>query len=228
MNSPTDDDPDLEQIHELFAAEEIALVEARAQVAWHERALAELAKAHPGVAALRPPVSEYTVADMRTDELKDALGRINTALKLTGDEEDYWLRLWDYARANLGVPEDEFDGMTREKLAGIVDAGLPSVPSAETPDESPADSDGETLPKEQRNKWARSRSPHAVGLYAIVREMKGEGLSQLQMCERLDARKLKPPDLVGWRNLTWRAAYLSPKHGGAVKKWLSKATAVTP
>ena len=127
MNSPTDDDPDLEQIHELFAAEEIALVEARAQVAWHERALAELTKAHPEVAAMRPPVFECMVADLRIDELKDALSRINAALKLTGEEEDYWLQLWDFARANLGVTEDQFDDMTREQLAGIVDARLPEI-----------------------------------------------------------------------------------------------------
>jgi len=210
MNSPTDDDPDLEQIHELFAAEEIALVEARAQVAGHERALADLAKAHPGVAAMRPPVSEYTVADMRTDELKESLSRINSVLKLTGDEEDYWLRLWDHARANLGVPEDEFDGMTREKLAEIVDAGLAGV-----------------LAQQQRKQWSRSRNPGTITLRETVREMKVAGLTQLQMCERLDARKSRPPDLVGWRHLTWRNAYLSAKHGGSVKKWLSKATAVT-
>jgi hypothetical protein len=41
MNSPTDDDPDLDRILERFAAEEIALFDARAQVAWHERVLAE-------------------------------------------------------------------------------------------------------------------------------------------------------------------------------------------
>jgi hypothetical protein len=211
MSSPTDDDPDLEQIDELFAAEEIALVEARAQVAWHERALAELAIAYPEVAALRPPLSEFTVADLRTEELKDALGRINAALKLTGDEEDYWLSLWDHARANLGVPEDEFDGMTREKLAEIIDAGLAGV-----------------LAQQPRKQWSRSRNPGTITLRETVREMKQPGLTQLQMCEQLDARKLKPPDLVGWRHLTWRKAYLSAKHGGAVKKWLSKATAVTP
>jgi hypothetical protein len=57
--------------------------------------------------------------------------------------------------------------------------------------------------------------------------MKAEGLSQLQMCERLDAQKLRPPDLVSWRNMTWRAAYRSPEYNGTVKKWLSKVTAVT-
>ena len=72
----TDDDPDLERILELFATEEIALFDARAQVAWHERAIADLAKAHPEAVALRPPISEFAVADLRTGELKDALGRI--------------------------------------------------------------------------------------------------------------------------------------------------------
>ena len=44
MSSPTDDEPVFDSVHELFAAEEIALFDARAQVAWHERVLAELAK----------------------------------------------------------------------------------------------------------------------------------------------------------------------------------------
>ena len=132
-------------------------------------------------------------------------------LKLTGEEEDYWLQLWDFARANLGVTEDQFDDMTREQLAGIVDAGLPDI-----------------LAKQQRNKWSRSRSPGTEALYDRVRALKQAGYSQLEMCDRLDAKKSKLPDLVAWRDLTWRAAYLSPKHGGAVKKWLSKVTAVTP
>src|SRR2546421_12066866 len=138
MNSPTADDRDLERILEVFAAEEVALFDARAQVAWHERALADLAKAHPEAAALRPPISEFTMADLRAGELKDTLGRINAALKLTGDEEDYWLQLWDLAHANLGVTEDQFDDMTREQLAGIIDAGLPDI-----------------LAKQQRNQLSR-------------------------------------------------------------------------
>ena len=211
MNSPTDDDPDLGGILELFAAEEIALFDARAQVAWHERTLADLAKAHPEAAALRSNVSKFTAADLRTDELKDPLGRINAALKLTGDEEDYWLQLWDFARANLGLTEDQFDDMTREQLAGIVDAGLPEI-----------------LAKQQRNQWSRSRRPGTETLYARVRELKKEGHSQLEMCVRLDANNSKLPDLVAWRDLTWRAAYLSPKYNGSVKKWLSKIKPVTP
>ena len=211
MNPPTDDDPDIERILELFAAEEIALFDARAQVAWHERALADLAKAHPEAAALRPPVSESTMADLRTGELKDALARINAALKLTGEEEDYWLSLWDYSQANLDLTEDQFDEMTREQLAGIVDAGLPEI-----------------LAKQQRNQWSRSRSPGTKALYARVRELKEEGHSQLEICVRLDAQNSKLPDLVAWRDLTWRAAYLSPKYNGSVKKWLSKIKPVTP
>ena len=57
------------------------------------------------------------------------LKRINPPLKLTGEEDDYWLQLWDYAHADLGVTEDQFDDMTREQLAGIVDAGLPEKAS---------------------------------------------------------------------------------------------------
>ena len=211
MSSQTDGEPDLEGILEIFAAEEIALFDARAQVAWHERALADLARAHPEAAALRPPVSEFAVADLRTDELKDTLGRINAALKLTGEEEDYWLQLWEYAHADLGVTEDQFDDMTREQLAGIVDAGLPDI-----------------LAKQKRNQWSRSRRPGTETLYARVRELKKEGHSQLEMCVRLDAQNSKLPDLVAWRDLTWRAAYLSPKYNGSVKKWLSKIKPVTP
>lgn len=139
MNSPTDDEPDHESVIDLFFAERIALVKARAEVAWHEYQLKELAKAHPAVAGKLPPLSDYTLADLRSDELNDSLDRINAALQLTGEEQDYWLRLWDYARGNLGVAEDEFDSMTREKLAAIVGAGLPGVPCASTPDESAAD-----------------------------------------------------------------------------------------
>lgn len=210
MNSPTDDNPDLERILELFAAEEIALFDARAQVAWHERALADLAKEHPEAAALRPPVSEFAAADLRSDELNAILNRINPPLKLTGDEEDYWLQLWDFARANLGLTEDQFDDMTREQLAGIIDAGLPDI-----------------LAKQQRNQWSRSRRPGTETLYARVRELKKEGHSQLEMCVRLDANKSKLPDLVAWRDLTWRAAYLSPKYNASVKKWLSNIRPVT-
>ena len=210
LDLPTDDESDLDSIVELFAAEEIALFDARAQVAWHERALADLAKAHPEAAALRSNVSKSTAADLRTDELKDPLGRINAALKLTGEEEDYWLQLWDYAHADLGVTEDQFDDMTREQLSGIVDAALPDI-----------------LAKHQRNQWSRSRRPGTETLYARVRELKKEGHSQLEMCVRLDAQKSKLPDLVAWRDLTWRAAYLSPKYNGSVKKWLSNIRPVT-
>lgn len=58
--------------------------------------------------------------------------------------------------------------------------------------------------------------------------MKSQGLSQFKMCERLDAEKMKPPELVKWRDLTWRKAYRSPEYGGTVRKWLSKVTRVTP
>jgi hypothetical protein len=130
---------------------------------------------------------------------------------LTGDEEDYWLQLWDHAHANLGVTEDQFDDMTREQLAEIVDAGLPDI-----------------LVKQQQNQWPRSRRPGTEALHARVRELKQEGHSQLEICVRLDANNSKLPDLVAWRDLTWRKAYLSPRYNGAVKKWLSKIKPVTP
>jgi hypothetical protein len=147
MNPPNDDDSDFDA-DELFYREESALIDARAKVASCEYELARLAKKYPQNAALRPPDSEYTVADLRTDELNKVLGRINSALGLTGEEQDYWLKLWDYARANRGVAEDEFDGMTREKLAAIIEAGIPSVERAVKPADSaadPADSDRGTV-----------------------------------------------------------------------------------
>lgn len=225
------DDTDAEQIFDLFAEEEIALAQARTQLAWHEHRLAELVKAYPEFAALRQTAQEITLTDLRSEELSTALTRINSALNLTGEETDYWLRLWDHALANFGVTEDQFDDMTRERLAAIVEAGLlttPKVPQPEDlraiPEPAPAVVQPVTQP---RQRWSRSRKPGTSRLYELVRAMKVEGISQLGMCERLDAQKSNMPDLVGWRDLTWRTAYLSPKHGGAVRKWLSKATAVT-
>ena len=100
MNSHTDDEPDLESIHELFASEETALAEARSRVTWHEHRLKELTKAHPAAAALHQPALELTLSAFRKDELDAILKRINPTLKLTGEEEDYWLQLWDFAGTN--------------------------------------------------------------------------------------------------------------------------------
>lgn len=207
MSSQTDDEPDLDSILDFFAEERIALADARAQVAWHELQLKELAKAHPEAAAMLPPFSEHTKADLRSDELNATLSRINPTLKLTGEEEDYWMQLWDFAGANFGVTEDQFDEMTRERLAGIIDAGLLGLAA--------------------KQQLSRSRSPGTASLYQRVRELKKAGITQLQMCARLDAQKCPLPDLVAWRDLTWRAAFLSPKYNGSVKKWLSKITSVT-
>ncbi len=95
-------------------------------------------------------------------------------------------------------------------MAGIVDARLPEI-----------------LATQKTQTWSRSRNPGTAALYDRVRELKNAGHTQLQMCERLDAQKWPLPDLVAWRDLTWRAAFLSPKYNGAVKKWLSKITSVT-
>ena len=67
MNSSSDEDADLD-IEEMFFRERIALVEARAKVAFHEYELARLAKGHPEVAARLPPYKACTVADLRTDD----------------------------------------------------------------------------------------------------------------------------------------------------------------
>jgi hypothetical protein len=206
-----DDSASPEQIFDFFADEEIALAQARAQVAWHERRLTELATKYPDIAVLRQPLHEITVAELRSDELNAALSRINSALKLTGEEPEYWMRLWDHALANFGV------SLT-----------APAMPRSEelptTPELAPA-----AIPAAQlRQRWSRSLKPGTSELYDLVRAMKEEGISQRGMCERLDAQKSKMPDLVGWRDLTWRAAYMSPKYTGAVKKWLSKVTSVTP
>jgi len=73
---------------------------------------------------------------------------------------------------------------------------------------------------------ARSRDQALVDLCAEVRSMKAEGLSQLQMCERLDANNWPRPENAKWRHLTWRKAFRSEKYGRPVKVWLSKAANV--
>ena len=59
-------DPDLE---EAFVSEQIALVDARARVAYHERILADLIREHPELASI-PTVDEFTLLDLRTDYCK--------------------------------------------------------------------------------------------------------------------------------------------------------------
>ncbi len=240
MDPPTNHDPDL-SAEELFNREQTALVDARAKVACSAYELTRLKKEYSETAALHPPASEYTVADLRTDELRNVLGRINVALDLTGEEQDYWVKLWEYALAKGIVAADEFDEMTREGLAAIIDAGLPIVDdnlmiSVESHVErgdsrntvvDQAAGESPSAPTQPRCRWARSRSAHGINIARRVVSMKKGGLSQLEMCERLDAQNIKPPDLVGWRHLTWRAAYRDKRHGGSVKKWLSKVTAVT-
>lgn len=180
-----DESPNPEHIFDLFAEVEIALAQARAQVAWHERRLTELAKAYPDAAVLRQPAAAITLADLRSDELNETLSRINSSLKLTGEEPEYWMRLWDHALANFGVTEDEFDDMTRERLAAIVEAGLLKVPTV-PPEDLPAIPEPAPVaaPAAQlRQRWSRSRKTGTSRLYELVREMKEEGISQLGMCE---------------------------------------------
>jgi hypothetical protein len=63
MTSPDGIDPDLE---EAFVSEQIALVDARARVAYHERIIADLIREHPELASI-PTVDEFTLLDLRTD-----------------------------------------------------------------------------------------------------------------------------------------------------------------
>jgi hypothetical protein len=168
---------------------------------------------------------------LRSDELNWKLTRINSALDLTGAESDYWLNLWDYAHANLGVAEEQFDDIKREDLAALVEEGLPTVPVIPQPEALPPVTEA-VLPEvpavQQRTRWSRSRKLGTSQLYDLVREMRKMDFSHLEICERLYAQKSTLPGLVGLRDLRWRAAYISPQYGGSVRKWFSKVTSVTP
>jgi|ERR1019366_7919312 hypothetical protein len=112
-----DQPPDLE---EEFYAAEMGVVEARSALCQAEYELTRLGKEHPEIR--RRPDSDPP--DLRADLDQDALKRINAALKLTGKEVDYWLRLAAYAREKLGISDDDFQGMTRETLVGLIQEGL--------------------------------------------------------------------------------------------------------
>jgi hypothetical protein len=59
----------------------------------------------------------------------------------------------------------------------------------------------------------------------VIKSLNTEGLTQYEICERLDYLKYPRPPRVRWRHLTWTAAYRDSKSHDAVKTWLSKAVA---
>jgi hypothetical protein len=74
---------------------------------------------------------------------------------------------------------------------------------------------------------ARSRSQDGIDLRVSIRAMRAENLSQLAMCQRLDANHQRGPEGARWDGLTWVRAFHCPKHKRKVKVWLSKAARVT-
>lgn len=72
-----------------------------------------------------------------------------------------------------------------------------------------------TRPKAARQKPAgknthrgRARDPHVSRLRREIRAIIKQGrTTYLEICQALDAKRLRPPDGVNWRDLTWEAAY---------------------
>lgn len=117
-----DEDPEI--LEDIFQQAQLALVDARARVAWCEYELSRLTREHPDVAARVPPLHEYTVADLRSDGLYSAVRRINALLGwgLTGEEADYWLKLEAYARETLDLCDDDFQHMTVDGPVATLEA----------------------------------------------------------------------------------------------------------
>jgi hypothetical protein len=53
-----------------------------------------------------------------------------------------------------------------------------------------------------------------------IREMRQAGLSQLEICRRLEDSPR--PSNAAWSNLSWPAAFHNPKYRAAVKSWISR------
>jgi hypothetical protein len=127
---PTDDKDPEDHADGILEAQ-LALVDARARL---EYELSRLTQEHPDTAAGTPPLEEYSVTDLRSDDLNGALLRINAALGLTGEESDYWLKLGAYARQRLSLSDDDLQHMTRERLAELIEDeldGPKGIPTSE-------------------------------------------------------------------------------------------------
>ena len=84
----------------------------------------------------------------------------------------------------------------------------------------PQDAPLPTAVKPRQPGRARSRGETLIALEGELRKMKAEGLTQREMCDRLDCNK-QPRPFCKWNQLTYSKAYRSKEHGGSVKKWLS-------
>lgn len=69
--------------------------------------------------------------DQAINRFRAAEREINTGLGLTGDEPDYYRRIWAFARVELGLSESDFWVLTASEFAALVKHKRPPVP---TPD----------------------------------------------------------------------------------------------
>ena len=67
-----------------------------------------------------------------------------------------------------------------------------------------------------------SRETELETTRTLVRQMRAEGSSHAEICERL-ADHPRPPR-AEWRGLPWPKAYANPKYHRSVASWLSKTT----
>jgi hypothetical protein len=66
----------------------------------------------------------------------------------------------------------------------------------------------------------RPGNPEFEQVRADARQLRAEGASQREICQRLKDR-VRPPQ-AAWRHLPWDRAYMSEEYRSAVCKWLSK------
>jgi hypothetical protein len=160
-----------------------------------------------------PAIHRRSIAALRTavaDSCMDAFRRDSRAAG--ADPQAIFRSLVSEARA---LELDLQDLAPRVELAEYVELRLQREIFDATPDS--------TLPHGP----GRSRSQTAIDLRLSIREMKAAKLTQIEMCQRLDANRKPGPEGARWDGLTWAKAYRSPKHRGKVKAWLSKAARVT-
>jgi hypothetical protein len=73
----------------------------------------------------------------------------------------------------------------------------------------------------QQEKRAESNNPNLRSLHSKVREMKKDGLTHQEMCQRLGSDP-RPPGVI-WGHLKWPEAFRNEKFQNAVRKWLTDA-----
>jgi hypothetical protein len=99
--------------------------------------------------------------------------------------------------------------------SGVSEPPAPSIIAQETREAEPVPV---ATPK-PRDRRRRSKDPDLQTLRDQVREMHKLGYSHFEMCRRFGDDP-RPPG-VGWRKLTWPAAFQNHKYNSAVRKWLS-------